>query len=106
MIVPECTGECCRIFPISGMTRQQIKEKTAVDCISTPEGLAILAFMIPTGLLGVSNDPLFTCAHWHPETKHCLVYESRPKLCREYPYEGGYCKHCQRAPETFPVHLL
>lgn len=32
----------------------------------------------------------YTCRHWNKETRLCMEYESRPGLCRDFPY-GKKC---------------
>lgn len=39
------------------------------------------------------NSNLWTCRHWDTETRLCTVYESRPGMCRDYPY-GAACGGC------------
>jgi len=34
----------------------------------------------------------FTCKNWDEETRLCKVYETRPQMCRDYPY-GQECQH-------------
>lgn len=31
---------------------------------------------------------LMTCRHWDTSTRLCTAYETRPHMCREYPYYG------------------
>jgi len=33
----------------------------------------------------------YTCKHFDVETRDCTIYESRPNMCRLYPYDG-VCK--------------
>jgi Fe-S-cluster containining protein len=38
--------------------------------------------------------PLYTCRHWDPQTKLCTVYDERPAMCRDYPYDGRCNADC------------
>jgi Fe-S-cluster containining protein len=35
---------------------------------------------------------LFTCKNWDEQTRLCGIYETRPNMCRDYPYEGRSCE--------------
>lgn len=89
MTVAECTGECCRRFPLSGMTFEELCEKQ--DTIR--DGAAIVAMVMPIDDIGIYGEPLFVCKHWDSESKRCKEYDSRPRICSEYPYERK-CEHC------------
>lgn len=34
----------------------------------------------------------FTCRNWDEESRLCKIYETRPQMCRGYPY-GKLCEH-------------
>lgn len=34
----------------------------------------------------------FTCKNWDEESRLCKVYETRPQMCKGYPY-GKLCEH-------------
>ncbi len=36
---------------------------------------------------------LFTCRHWDEDSGLCQTYETRPAMCRDYPY-GEPCAYC------------
>ena len=102
MTVPQCTGECCRAFPLSKLTMldlHRMSEKVdelSLEKINRPDDDApkILSMVIPLGKFHMHGSPLFTCMHWNQETKLCKNYMNRPKMCSEYPY-GRKCEHCQ-----------
>lgn len=29
----------------------------------------------------------YSCRHWNEDTRLCMAYESRPGMCRKYPYD-------------------
>lgn len=39
-----------------------------------------------------ANRQWYTCKHWDEDTKLCGAYEQRPRMCRDFPYEGT-CEH-------------
>lgn len=91
--VRECTGECCRSFPVGNMHMVDIQR------LATKEGVGgdvhkIAAILIPNGIHARSGQPAFTCMHWDETTKRCRNYMHRPRMCSEYPYERT-CEHCQ-----------
>ena len=90
MTIKQCTGDCCREFPISGMTSTEL---TKAAERGYPEILAIAAMVVPLNKTKCGA-PLFTCRHWNTETKRCLIYNSRPLMCSDYPYRGGACETC------------
>jgi Fe-S-cluster containining protein len=45
----------------------------------------------------------YTCRRLDRSTGLCTIYERRPKMCREFPYERA-CGHCGfRAPQPEPA---
>lgn len=42
---------------------------------------------------------LYTCRHWDVDTRLCTIYERRPEMCRDFPYEAG-CPHCDCQPSA------
>jgi Fe-S-cluster containining protein len=93
LIVRECTGECCREFPLGGHDLLSIRLRAAKE---GPGGdaFAIVSMVVPTGHLGRYGGQMFSCMHWDPETKRCTNYLHRPRMCSEFPY-GLKCEHCQ-----------
>ena len=37
----------------------------------------------------------FTCKNWNKETRLCMIYETRPQMCRDYPEPGKICLNCR-----------
>lgn len=97
--IPECTGECCRRFPIAGMSSAEL---TAAVNNNEPlsawsrELFNIAANVYPVPY--VDGDPsqhMFSCRRWNPDTKRCVAYDRRPPyMCGEFPYDGGACRYC------------
>ena len=96
-IVPECTGECCREFPLNiegGL--DMLKLGMELGKVDPKEGAKLLDMLIPLGKTHPNNDQfeMFTCRYWDTETKRCLNYENRPQMCWDYPYDRGRCHVC------------
>lgn len=94
IVQPRCTGHCCKRFflPYLPSELEQIAER----CDDGPQ---IAAMVIPLGppteedqRPGVTSAEAFqsfayTCRNLLPNGD-CAVYADRPKMCRDYPYEG------------------
>lgn len=102
MIVPECTGECCKAFPMSGhMGMVDISRLAAPNVFSgsrpSREITMIAGMVIPLSKFTTSSrlgtSPLFTCMYWSKETKKCGIHAIKPNMCQDYPY-GNVCKFC------------
>jgi Fe-S-cluster containining protein len=90
--VKECTGECCRKFPVNDMSSVEITEMVLEERNSCH--LILGAMLVPLHEVSdQTKSPLFTCRHWDTTTKRCLIYNYRPVMCRDYPY-GMPCKTC------------
>ena len=88
-MTPACTGECCRRFPLS------CKLATLVEIVQAYPLDAENAKILDMVIL-IDRTPeydYFTCKNWDPETKLCRTYETRPRMCREYPYARA-CEFC------------
>jgi Fe-S-cluster containining protein len=100
-----CDGSCCAAFVLQGSTYRQFRRRAH----RVRDGETIANMIIPISPK-VANERLeaagsdervtwkyrgmhFTCKHWDPETKLCGIYEDRPSMCRDYPYEKP-CVHC------------
>lgn len=90
-----CTGHCCRLFPVSS-TITEIEKVTHAEggSIEAEKLLVMLRFEGLTDVGLVNGEPLgrtmpvYSCIHLKPDGD-CGNYEDRPKMCRDYPYEGG-----------------
>jgi Fe-S-cluster containining protein len=97
--VSRCTGECCKAFPIGGgLSLEELQkihaEKNIID------GDVLLDMLIPLGVhivppgrhpkslpIAVETQRaqhFFTCRHF--DGKNCGIYETRPDMCKRYPY--------------------
>ena len=102
-----CTGQCCTIFQIYGMTLDELKAKfpekdrsadnqAVIDMLValSPEEQQRRHEATPTvprpGWVYNPATPFFTCRHFDEATRNCLIYETRPAMCRDYPY-GKQC---------------
>jgi Fe-S-cluster containining protein len=92
-----CTGHCCRCFPLP-YGPEELQEKKG----SAEDGEQIAAMVVYVGLRHTSTEsnegvppanPLhfYSCSNLLP-SGDCGVYETRPEMCRGFPYEGecGY----------------
>lgn len=66
------------------------------------EEAAALGFAWPPEYEG-QRSPWYTCKNYDPKASKCLIYDSRPAMCRTYP-EGHACRHtgCTRTVEQAP----
>ncbi len=109
--VPECTGACCAVFPVGGLTHA---EATPTLFGRIDGGATIAAMLRPVELdeaaerieryglnLAFREYPhaLFACNRWDEQTQRCMAYEARPTMCSQYPYDGA-CHHCGGRLET------
>lgn len=94
-----CAGACCAVFPI---------HKTRGGVESDPQWDQIKPMLVPLTRrqavrryrrLGYGelkrwgkNYNLYTCKNWDEQTRLCGIYETRPNMCRDYPYEGRTCE--------------
>ena len=108
--VTRCTGHCCRAFVLMGYSPAEIEQRVLRPDPDQPEmqdGVQVLEMVIPLGEFasveeagqGVAStaDPtgkmshFYTCRHYKHE--QCAIYESRPAMCRDYPYRNEPCRY-------------
>lgn len=83
---PRCTGHCCRAFSLEHpyelvkLEYEKFLQTGASDQI--PDVKMIYEMLIPLGEF--KKQELFTCRHLSKEG-NCTVYETRPKMCRDFP---------------------
>ncbi len=96
-----CTGHCCRNFPLPLSPEEfqseaaNIKART-IESDRDREFVQVASMLIP---LGVSSKPYsdgrvqyrYSCKNFSA-TGDCSIYETRPRMCSDYPY-GGDCDH-------------
>lgn len=70
-----CTGHCCKAFevPLSLILTQS----------NIQDGHQIRDMIIP---LEETRDGFWLCGCWYFDGKDCTIYETRPRMCRNYPY--------------------
>lgn len=110
-----CSGKCCAVFNfprtpeellqrddpesqfIGNMLIPLDREGGLARCekfeIDPPEGYGLVEWL--------DAADRYTCRHWDEDTRLCGVYEERPRMCRDYPYDKP-CQHdcnCDYRPE-------
>ena len=103
-----CTGVCCAVFTlpynpsellkIKGMSRDPDADQIIEMVISLPD-LAMVRererrFGIPSRDFDEDTygGRFYTCKYWDEITLKCTIYETRPRMCRDFPY-GESCPH-------------
>lgn len=108
-----CDGRCCSVFNYSA-TPEQLRQRSEGREGFWPDQDRFLADMLieltpdealaraerfevepPAGLdlrEWCEGYKAYTCRHWDEETRLCTVYEDRPQMCRDYPYNRE-CQH-------------
>jgi Fe-S-cluster containining protein len=93
----ECTGECCASFTLYGGAEERfaLKDDEVMKNMLTLIGKDVFnASEYPAGEEEIyANQYNHTCKFWDRETKLCTVYDKRPQMCSEYPYDG-ICGTC------------
>jgi len=95
----KCGGACCRRFTLP-YPPEQLKEKYLAwyrrdyERETIPQDIHLIYPMV-TYLGFMRSEPYqqnelhwYTCKHLDEETSLCKIYEIRPKMCREFPYES------------------
>lgn len=88
-----CTGHCCRSFPLT--SDPTAYDRLVADPPHVEDGPQLVDMLIPIGprlTLAGNLLPHFTCRHHDAESGDCKIYDSRPGMCRRYPY-GKECEH-------------
>lgn len=79
-----CTGHCCARFYVS------------VDALTDPDRLVedgeYIADMLVPLEVPVDATKQWACTCRHFDGANCRAYDSRPRMCRNYPY-GGPCAY-------------
>lgn len=88
--VEQCNGMCCARFPL-GENHEEVM--ALLKSGSVQDGFKILDMIThipPDDQIPYST---YTCRHWNTDSRRCVVYESRPFMCSDYPYDT-MCRHC------------
>ena len=96
-----CGGQCCAVFTVQKNVWEPKRRKRIEDgafiadmlvAITAEEAADRVRRFGSTYEPKVDGRVWFKCRHWDEETRLCGVYEGRPYMCRDYPYEGE-CDH-------------
>lgn len=110
LIAPSCDGRCCVAFSLNAGARERLQRQTETNAESefllamlvgplTAEQVAERwaglgeGYQPPWPYEHTEGKEAFSCKHWNTESHLCSVYESRPRMCRDYPY-GEACIFC------------
>lgn len=105
-----CDGSCCAAFYIPTH-----KDDFAKVIPETPDDITIRHMLIPLTRVEVRDrreqfgidfglppkntaGHWYKCRHWNEETRLCGIYEQRPKMCRDFPYEKKCEYGCSYRP--------
>lgn len=123
-----CTGHCCRAFYLPwgpDRLKQQLKEIDEGRSFVTSTGpqsdahaefrqVAEMVIYIGFQKNPDNKDPnqqpghYYTCKNYDGEKGQCKIYETRPNMCRNYPYASpcGYssCTWDDGRAGTYPYH--
>lgn len=95
-----CTGHCCESFGFyldnhDPTDPESVRERLRAS--AGPENAQIadmivplrpinVGDLIPSGELASMPGYLFTCKNFDTATRSCTIYETRPAMCRDFPY--------------------
>jgi Fe-S-cluster containining protein len=113
-----CTGHCCERFYLPWSPADL--ERNAKDHPDDKQLQQVAGMVIfieeelkhhtyPTGDKVVTDRKnWYTCKNFNKETRGCNIYETRPKMCSDYPY-GHPCQYKDCAWDegragTYPIH--
>lgn len=94
-----CTGHCCKRFPLP-KSLDDIRERAKPDFQPTDdrkrledgEVIAEMLIFLEEGTYSSGERCFFyTCKYLDPTSGDCLAYDTRPAMCRDYPY-GQPCQ--------------
>lgn len=86
---PRCTGHCCRCFSTDFSYAElqadyEIWKQSPAEA-KIPDVAVVAPMLVPLG--SVRRTEIFTCKHLS-QAGNCTIYETRPKMCREFPGPG------------------
>ena len=102
-IVPTCDGRCCAVFylPISRdeMTparMARVRDGTRIFEMVLPLVPDAAAMRLGRDVVGdEAAENLYTCRYFDERTRRYVQYETRPAMCRDYPYGEPCSHHCE-----------
>lgn len=101
-----CTGDCCRKFFLNA-SPQWFATRLAnlkLEKRSEPEVEQIAEMLILIESVS-EEENYYTCKNHDPISGDCRIYETRPKMCRDYPYHGQRCRYPGCQAEQFRAVL-
>lgn len=110
-----CTGHCCFSFSLPDLPRvigRYGGESRQIARMVIPLRTVPRGGVLPSGDIAVHSERFYTCRNLDRETGRCATYDTRPAMCRDYPY-GRKCtfkectSHAARSGllDEFGVHL-
>ena len=84
---PRCVGHCCRSFSLEhphAVVEEEFErwKRDPASATLIPDIATIAEMLIPLGVF--RKQELFTCRHLGVGGD-CTAYETRPKMCRDFP---------------------
>lgn len=91
----KCNGSCCERFFISSSPAELNERASKNDPTVDIDIQQIAAMVIPIEEAKGEGVPgyWYTCKNWDTETRLCTIYETRPQMCRDFPYMDP-CINC------------
>lgn len=104
-----CLGNCCREFALpatpDALRQDAANAEERGELALRDEFLKIADLAVPVRTIskddpmpngkpyaGEGEVPIYTCRFFDLVTKNCTTYETRPNMCRGYPYDRP-CEH-------------
>lgn len=93
-----CTGHCCEHFSLP-WDYKELKRR-AKSMPDDKQLNQVAEMVIPLGFIENPDQILhpdhkhhaYTCKNYDKEVRSCTAYETRPKMCSDYPY-GNSCNY-------------
>jgi len=103
-----CMGHCCEDFIL-----MYSPEELHTKMTGHKDDDFIARMVLYKGRYGDGRHPSsglayhYTCRYFDKTTRNCTVYDQRPAMCRDYPYNRPcLMKGCELTPELRPDSLL
>ncbi len=78
-----CTGHCCDPVRLSA----DVAEKLFLGEHEDPEKWVVQSMLEAEWLHFPTGRMYFKCIYFDEESRNCTIYEERPRMCRDYPYD-------------------
>lgn len=100
-VTPACNGMCCTVFPYSTRLTEDHPLFALLEPLDADQveyrferfGVGDNFYNYSAEGLAESHGGAYMCREWDETTGLCRIYDSRPRMCSDYPYEG-VCHHC------------